>query len=256
MTTDPYATLGVTCEASNAEIKAAYRTLVRRHHPDVAGPGSARAFQEIFEAYQLLSDTVRRRAHDTAHQRPASGRTTGSSQQRGPHRGTGSAELTVDLADAIYGAVVPLRIRAATDVTWVRVPPGVEDGQQLKLAGKNPGGGDLVVRVRVREHPRFTRLRKHLTTTLALSVCEAALGADVRVDLLDGSSAVVNVPAGTTTGDVLHIAGGGVPGVRGTGGDLLLVVEVHVPRRLPRKARKALEAYRAAGLDNNPRDTT
>jgi molecular chaperone DnaJ len=150
--------------------------------------------------------------------------------------------------------------RAMSERTMqVRIPAGVEDGQRIRLKGKGSPGerggvaGDLLVLVHVKPHGLFGRSGGNLTITLPVTFPEAALGAEVKVPTLDGKSVTLKLPAGTTNGRVLRVRGRGVTRKDGTKGDLLVTVEVAVPRKVSGPAKEALEAYRAATAGENPR---
>ena len=127
----------------------------------------------------------------------------------------------------------------------IRIPPGVSDGQRIRIKGKGSPGengapsGDLFVVVHVTPHRVFGRKDDHLTLTLPVTFAEAALGAEIRVPTLDGS-VTLRIPAGTPSGKTFRVKGRGV-----RGGDLLVTVEVAVPTKLSSKARKALETLAA-----------
>jgi molecular chaperone DnaJ len=115
------------------------------------------------------------------------------------------------------------------------VPPGVDDGATLRLTGRGAAGprgglaGDLYVHLSVRPHPSFTRDGYDLVHELHLPVTQAALGAALTLDTLDGAEEVI-VPAGTQTGRVFRLRGRGVPHLDGRGrGDLLVRVVVDTP---------------------------
>jgi molecular chaperone DnaJ len=136
----------------------------------------------------------------------------------------------------------------------VRVPAGVKDGARLRLAGKgNPGSnggpnGDLFVTLRVAEHRLFGRKGNDLTLTVPVTFTEAALGTTLRVPTLDGAVSLKVVP-GTPSGRTLRVRGRGVP-AKARAGDLLVTIEVSVPRKLSTPARQALEAFAAAQPDD------
>jgi molecular chaperone DnaJ len=138
----------------------------------------------------------------------------------------------------------------------VRIPSGVRDGAKLRIAGKgNPGArggpaGDLLVTVRVQPHPLFGRSGDDLTLTVPITLPEAALGATLRVPTLDGAVSL-KVAAGTPSGRTLRVRGRGFRTAKHTG-DLLVTVEVAVPKRMSAEAREALEKY-AAAQDDDPR---
>lgn len=132
----------------------------------------------------------------------------------------------------------------------VRIPPGVGDGQRIRLAGRGEPGdrggqpGDLQILIRVRPHNLFTRSGQELTITVPVTIAEAALGVDLAVPTIDGQ-VTVRVPPGTPSGRVLRVRGRGVPRRSGGAGDLLVTIEVEVPRELSPEARKALEEFAA-----------
>ena len=133
-----------------------------------------------------------------------------------------------------------------------RIPAGVTDGQILKLKGRGSqtlnGGapGDLYVRVHVGAHPLFEHDGKNLTLTVPVTFAEAVLGADVQVPKLDGSSVVIRIPPGTSTGKRMRIRGNAAE----READIIAVVEVVVPDNLSEDQRAAVEALAAATHDN------
>ena len=139
----------------------------------------------------------------------------------------------------------------------VRIPPGVADGQKVRLAGRGGEGerggptGDLMVTVNVTPHAYFGRRDQHLTVTVPVTFAEAVLGAQVSVPTPDGP-VTLKVPAGTTTGRTFRVRGRGVPGKSPAAGagDLLVTVEVAVPQKLSSEAKKALETFAAASPEN------
>jgi molecular chaperone DnaJ len=130
----------------------------------------------------------------------------------------------------------------------VRLPRGVADGQRIRLAGRGEPGarggpaGDLHVLIRVKPHSLFTRTGQDLALTVPVTVAEAALGVDLVVPTLDGQ-VTVRVPPGTPSGRVLRVRGRGVPRRSGGAGDLLVTIEVEVPKELSPEARKAMEDF-------------
>ena len=144
---------------------------------------------------------------------------------------------------------------ASTRSVKVRIPSGVEDGQRIRVKGRGAPGqatappGDLYVVVHVGSDPRFGRRGRNLTTTASVSFPDAVLGSTVTVDTLD-APVTLKVPAGTASGTTLRVRGRGVPEGTGTkarpAGDLLVKVEVLVPKVLTDDQRAAVEALRAA----------
>ncbi|PWJ55855.1 molecular chaperone DnaJ [Quadrisphaera granulorum] len=320
---DFYKTLGVSSDASQDDVRKAYRKLARTLHPD-ANPGDASAearFKEVGEAYSVLNDPEQRQQYDAV-RAMAGGRarfTSGAAGPSGPGGAAGfedlfgglfggaggaqrvrygapggagaagagpdvedllasmfsgaagrggpagfqappgaggrrtgvdlEAETTLPFADAVGGATVTLSVDGQPLTT--RVPPGVRDGQRIRLRGKGRPGprggdpGDLFITVHVEPHPVFTRDGDDLRLTLPITFDEAALGAEVTAPTLDGGTVRLKVPAGTPSGRTLRVKGRGVR--RGdNSGDLLVTTQVVVPQRLDSAARAAVEAFRAA----------
>jgi molecular chaperone DnaJ len=141
----------------------------------------------------------------------------------------------------------------------VDVPPGISDGQRIRLSGRGHGGerggpsGDLYVVVRVREDERFLRDGDDLVTVIDVPAPLASLGTTIEVPTLDGP-VPVEVPAGTQPGETITLGGRGLPPLgRGRTGDLRAVVNVTVPRRLSREQRDLLERLADSLTDENLR---
>jgi molecular chaperone DnaJ len=148
---------------------------------------------------------------------------------------------------------------ASTRTLNVRIPAGVRDGQRIRLKGKGAPGerggpaGDLFVTVHVRPHRLFGRKGDNLTVTVPVTFAEAALGGELKVPTLGGSPVTLKLPAGTANGRTFRVKGRGVTRRDGTKGDLLVTVEVVVPAKLSGPAREAVEAFRQATADHDPR---
>ncbi|WP_329119629.1 molecular chaperone DnaJ [Streptomyces sp. NBC_01465] len=141
----------------------------------------------------------------------------------------------------------------------VRIPAGVTDAQRIRLRGKGTPGerggpaGDLYVVVHVDAHPVFGRKGDNLTVTVPVTFTEAALGGEIKVPTLGGPPVTLKLPAGTPNGRTMRARGKGAVRKDGTRGDLLVTVEVAVPHELDDKAREALESYREATAEQDPR---
>lgn len=140
-----------------------------------------------------------------------------------------------------------------------RIPAGVRDMQRIKLRQKGAKGeyggppGDLYVTVKVAAHPVFGRSGDNLTISVPVTFDEAVLGADLKVPTLGGPQVTVRVPPLTPNGRTFRVRGRGAAQRDGGYGDLLVTVEVAVPRELTDDARAAVEAYRAATAGLDPR---
>jgi curved DNA-binding protein len=307
---DYYETLGVPRDASNEDIRRAYRRLAREYHPDVnKDPGAEDRFKEVSEAHAVLSDPEKRAQYDrlgpnwragqdTADTSGFGGFRTGrggggggfddvrvefgeggfsdffedlfGARGRGGAGGAGGrgrgrfsmrgsdheAELELSLEEAARGGRRAVTFADGREYE-VNIPPGVRDGQRIRLAGEGGEGtgggpsGDLYLRVRIRPHPRFRLEGDDLHTDVPVTPWEAALGATVEVRTLDGR-AQVKVPAGSSCGRRLRLRGEGMPRPRGGNGDLYAEVRIMVPRTLTDAEREAFERL-AQVSDYNPR---
>ncbi|MFC0582992.1 DnaJ C-terminal domain-containing protein [Micrococcoides hystricis] len=310
---DFYQVLGVSKDATDADIKKAYRKLARKYHPDTnAGDAAAeKKFKDITEANSVLSDPEQRKEYDairamgsgarfTAGGAGASnagfedlfgdmfggggGRNYSYSTQGGPDLsdlfgqfgggggfggspfggGYGqptkgadrTAATTISFGGSIKGTTVKFRVPQSGETIDVRIPAGIRDGQKVRVAGKGEPGqagpGDLLVTVNVREHKLFKRDGDNIRITVPVSFDEAALGAQIQVPTLDGGTVTMKVPAGSNSGRTLRLKGRGVSTKKRTG-DLLVSLEIKVPQNLNDAAKAAVEAFKEATENENPR---
>ncbi|MBW6394361.1 MAG: DnaJ C-terminal domain-containing protein [Thermus sp.] len=257
---DYYAILGVPRNATQEEIKRAYKRLARQYHPDVnKSPEAEERFKEINEAYAVLSDPEKRKVYDTY------GTTTpppppppggydfsgfdvedfsdffqelfgsglfGGMGRRRPRKGRDlRAELPLTLEEAFRGGekVVEVGGRRVS----VRIPPGVQEGSLIRLAGLGGPGeppGDLLLSVHLLPHPVFRLEGQDLYATLDVPAPIAVVGGKVRAPTLEGP-VEVTIPPRTQAGKKLRLKGKGFPGPHGRG-DLYLEVRVVIPEDL------------------------
>ncbi len=153
---------------------------------------------------------------------------------------TAEAIAEIGLEEAFHGTKV--RVELDGKRLEVTIPRGADTGTRIKLAGQGPGGGDLVVIVRVRPHPVFTRRGADLERELPITLEEALLGGEVPVTTLKGK-VLLRIPAGTQNGRTFRLKGQGMPHLRGDGvGDLLAKVRVVLPSLDP-EAMKAARTF-------------
>ena len=148
---------------------------------------------------------------------------------------------------------------AAMQKLEVNVPAGIADGQRIRLSGRGHEGeagapaGDLYVVVSVREDERFMREGDDLITALDVPAPLAALGGTLEVPTLEGTVSV-ELPSGTQPGEVLTVGGSGMPGLRrGRLGDLRVVINVVVPRRLTAEQRELMDRLNDSLTEENLR---
>ena len=287
---DFYKILGVAKDAPEAEVKKSYRKLARQFHPD-SNPGDAKAeakFKEISEAFSVLSDGEQRKEYDAVRAMGGGARFTAGGQGQGggfedvfsnlfggggrgfpggfgggfdfgPAAGVDlTARTSIDFIDSIKGATIKLSLQGMEPLN-VKVPAGVQDGQKIKLRGKgrpSPNGGpsgDLIITVRVKPHPVFTRDGANLRVTVPVTFTEAALGANILVPTLGGEPVKLKIHPGIPNGRVLRIQGRGVDSGNSRG-DLLATIEVAVPSHLSEKAKKALQEFQEVMPNEDPRE--
>jgi curved DNA-binding protein len=282
---DYYEALGVPRDASADDIRRAYRRLAREYHPDVnKEPGAEDRFKEVSEAYEVLRDPEKRRRYDELGSGWRAGDDVSGAAgfqgfddvrvsfgdgsdfgdfselfeslfgagRRGRRGGVGTrrgadveAELELSFEEALRGGSRSVRFGDGRSYE-VTIPPGVRDGQRIRLAGEGRNGvgggpsGDLFLRVRLRRHPRFRLEGDDLVTQLPVSPWEAALGATIPLETVDGR-AQVKVPGGSSCGRRLRLRGEGWPRAAGSRGDLYAEVRIVVPKKLSRAERKAFE---------------
>jgi len=302
---DYYKVLGVSREASEDDMRKAYRKLARKYHPDVNPKNNKEAaerFKDVNEAYQVLSDAEKRRKYDQlgssydqwqrtggdargfdwsqwygsqgqpggqrAYTREFSGEDLGGfgfsdffeslfggspgvgtttrrrTRAGGPQRGQDiEGEVEISLEESFHGTkrVVEVGDRRLE----ANIPPAVKTGQRVRLRGQGgPGAGggesgDLYMRVKVREHPRFELKGEDLFTEVPVDLYTALLGGSVVVPTLDGSLRLT-IPPETQNGRTFRLRGQGMPKPRQPDerGDLYAKVRVVLPQGLSDKEKE------------------
>jgi len=129
----------------------------------------------------------------------------------------------------------------------VKIPAGVEDGQQVKVrnegnAGKNNGPfGDLYVFITVEPHKKFTRNNNDLIVQAPITFPQAVLGAEITIETLDKKQLKIKVPAGTQSGTIMKVKGKGIKSLNGYNiGDLLIEIVVVVPKKLSNEEKELI----------------
>lgn len=158
------------------------------------------------------------------------------------------AELPLTVEEAYRGGrrtITPPR-RGGSRPLEITIPPGVRDGQRIRLAGQGGEGaggaksGDLYLIARITDHPRYRVEGRDIHVRLPLTPSEAALGATVAVET-PGGEAKVKVPPGSSSGRRLRLRGQGMPNSRGDPGDLFAEVQIMVPHTLSAEERRLYE---------------
>ena len=165
--------------------------------------------------------------------------------------GTVRAKLSISLRQALNGATLTIKVGGSP--IKVRIPAGIKDGQKVRVKGHGKPGlhggptGDLEVAVTVKPHPVYSREGNDLVVTLPVTVSEAILGTVVDVPMIDGGTAAVKVPAGSSSGAEIRVRGKGVSTSK-VRGDLIARVAIQVPAKPSRDLKKlAKEMAKAEG---------
>lgn len=169
----------------------------------------------------------------------------------------GRGEVIATPCHTCAGRGLERKVRIKT----VSIPPGVDSGNQIRLAGEGQPGinggpnGNLYLMVEVKQHQYFRRKGNDILLDLRINVAQAALGADVQVPTVDGMDSL-RIPTGSQPGKVLRLRNKGVPFLRGSGrGDQLIVLNVEVPTRLTADQRKLMEQLASSlGSDVRPQE--
>ncbi len=290
---DYYKILGVNKNASEEEIKKAFRKLAHVYHPDKSGGDEAK-FKEASEAYAVLSDKKKRAQYDAF---GSTGAGAGAGGFRGGFDSSGfSANMggfdfsgfgnagfdTSDLGDILSSIFTGRRVRRGRDIAVdielsfqesifgatrkvvinskfvkqkevsISVPPGIDDGQMIRLSGMGEtleGGvpGDLYVKVHVRKHPYLRKEGYNLLMDLQVKLSEALLGGERTIATLDGE-VTLKVPLGVKHGMILRVKGKGVPMGQGKRGDLYVRISIQIPEKLSKEQKRLIEELKEQGL--------
>ena len=147
-------------------------------------------------------------------------------------------DLQVPFETAAIGGTISLSIDGrAIDV---KIPPGVEESQTLRLQGQGPGRSDLHLKIHIEPHAWFKREGNDVVVVAPITIAEAVLGAKIDVPTLTGSKLTVKVPAGASSGARLRLRGKGIKG-----GDEFVELKIVTPPKIDDKSRKLIEEFAA-----------
>lgn len=278
---DYYATLGIPRDADLDQIKKAYRKLARQYHPDVSKAADAESrFKDAAEAYATLKNPEKRAAYDQLGTQPtgedfspppqwqkehdagfesfgdmdladllaAMGRRDGQHKTMPVAGRDYEKEIHIGLMEAHRGTTLSLDLtdQGGARTLEITIPPGVSDGQKLRLRGKGGKGshggvdGDIYLHIMLKPDPVFRTVHHDLYFDLALSPWEAALGKELEVPTLDGP-VLLTIPAGTRSGRKLRLRARGLANRQGGRGDLYALVHIDVPATLTTRERELFQ---------------
>ena len=157
------------------------------------------------------------------------------------------ADILVTLEEALNGSTRNVSLRRAgsnkVEKYQVKIPKGVHEGQRIRLAGQGEAGarggksGDLFLRVRLAKHPDFSVEGSDLIHEVKIAPWQAAIGTELKVPTLEGT-VKLKVPSGTQGGQRFRLRERGLPGISGQRGDLYVVVQIQIPKKLTDRERE------------------
>jgi len=297
---NPYDVLGVSSSASAAEIQKAYRKLAKKLHPDLnpGDKAAEEKFKEAAGAYDLLGDADKRKRFDngeidaTGAERPqhhfyrdyadagdSHAYTSGAGfadfmdsddafadllrrgqRARANRRGEDlHYRLPIAFVESISGATKRITLPDGGALE-VKIPPGLVDGQILRLKGQGAPGagkggpGDALIEVEVMPDRRFTRDGDNILLEVPISLTEAVLGGQIRVPTPTGDVTMA-VPKGSNTGTTLRLRGKGAPRRGGSAGDELVKLTIVLPKSPDPELEAFVENW-AKGKEFDPREGT
>ncbi|MBX3172437.1 MAG: J domain-containing protein [Candidatus Eremiobacteraeota bacterium] len=276
-TKDYYQILGVSREADDKEIKSAYRKLARENHPDVhnGDKEAERRFQEINEAYEVLSDADNRRKYDQlgagekevhydfsdlfgGDQESYFHDLFGAAGRRARARPSQmQAHIEISLAEAFSGTTRHLEILTPqlcpkcqgagcaecggigqvhqARRLEIRIPPGAVEGSQVKA-------GDVTITISLLPNPDYEVKGRDLIRKLPVGLYQAVRGGEVKFRTLAGKEIALKIPAESQNGRSFRLKGQGLPGVgQEPAGDLYLRLEVVLPTGLSERERQLFD---------------
>jgi curved DNA-binding protein len=259
---NPYTVLGIDKNASDEDIKKAYRNLALKWHPDKEG-GNEERFKEIAEAYEILSDRNKRRNYDhsnTFHFDDSifediirgGGFSDMFNNRYGFTNGKGSdvkANIMISLEEAYFGTTREVRIGLKT--VSVNIQQGIKNGMKLRLKGLGQRGqtedlnGDLILTVEVLEDPNFFLDNVGLHTVQKINVFDAMLGAKNNIKVFN-RNITYQIPEGTQNGKVLRIKEKGFPVHNRPGEftDLLITIIIEIPEKIDDMSKEDLRTIK------------
>jgi len=263
-----YQTLGVVETASPEELKAAFRSLAKQHHPDMGGDQAK--FQQINEAYSTLSDPNARAHYDHTLRNPQpqfNHNPYAQAQHREFHFNFGGGpdpmaafhdqffsqfgfqtrqqpknrnlrvQLDLQFLDTLHNQnkIIEFKTSNNTERLNVELPAGIEDGYVFTIPGRgddaNPGipRGNLEIQIRIHRHERFVKNNENIMEDITIDAFQAMLGCNIPVLLPSGKTIELHIPAGTQHQSQFGITDEGFPRQNGVRGKYIARINIKIP---------------------------
>jgi curved DNA-binding protein len=265
MMRDPYQILGVDKSASQEEIKAAYRKLAKKFHPDLGG--DPEKFKEINEANDVLSDPNKKAQYDVGGFNPGANTYRAGTHfhfndifnnedfmnifaqaagfpggKRKPKNSNIRIRLSVTLDSILNEQTknIDINIGSGNKQVEIKIPAGIHDGAIITYRGMGQNtytdqpAGDLMVEITVLQNERFTRMNEDLHSNITIDCFKSTLGTSIEFLTIRGKRIKVNIPAGSQNGTVLRLPGEGLPSMNRNKfiGSQYLKINVSIPTNL------------------------
>ena len=262
---DYYSILGIGKNATQEEIRKAYKKQSMQHHPDRGG--DEERFKRVNEAYSTLKDPQKRAEYDNPqpqfrfnstdfHNGHPFGDIFGNMHRRQRRNRDVTINIKLDLLDVITGKELTARYQVPSGKIKeanIDIPPGVEQGMGIRFEGlgddaiPNAPRGDLIVRMRIHEPVNWKRSGNDLRTKLVVSIFDCMLGGKAEIKTLEGKHLEMKIPKGTQPGAIFSIPNHGIPDVRrGTRGNIFVEIKAIVPKVENEMILKELERIKDA----------
>ena len=237
---DYYSILGVPKNASEKDLKTAYKKASMQHHPDRGGDGET--FKQINEAYSTLKDPVKRQQYDNPQPQQHRYNTSNMHQpggpgfedifgnifgfnqnnRRQPRNRDVKLSYTLNFKDIFTGRGISVNYSLPSgklELLDIRIPPGVRNGEEISFTGygddsiPNLSRGNLILRIRIPNDPTWIRDGDNIKSNLKLSIFDLLLGTEVPIITPLEKTLLLNIPKGTKPGTTFSVPSHGVPNV-------------------------------------------
>ena len=259
---DYYSILGITKNATESEIKTAYRKLAKKHHPDRGG--NTTKFQEIQEAYSVLSDPKKRQQYDNPKRSGVQYGDFGDfggidpqdifdmfgvhvHQHRRPRRKSSvTMSLWIDLEDIAKQEkkIISVNDGNNNEHVEIQVPPAIDDGSSVRYPKLINNERDLIVQFRVKENSKWSRENLDIFTEASVNIWDLILGTSIVVDTIHGSHIKLTIPENTQPQTVMRISKHGLTDRSNKVGDMYVKINAYIPKDIPEQLREIIQNHR------------